>query len=286
MANDPNEKIHITCAEVYGGTQRVALPIELPGLEGYLYSQPCESANGGDIHYVSICGSGVLSRFCLADVVGHGSDVAVISAETHALLKKSMNWTDNRRVLRQLNKALAAKGIESLTTAGLFTFYPPTSKLSFSYAGHPVGWQFDYRKKSWLPLEIDEQSSKTSVMHDLPLAVDASTTYSRSSIKLRPGDIVILATDGITDVLNHDKQRLGDSGLFDILVSTEQLEPRAIVEHVLDRVLRFSGAEQLTHDDVTMLALRVKPFSKVNIARNVISNRLVQPMTSLFSKSD
>ena len=75
----------LACGEVFGGNEPVHTAIELPGLHGVLYSHPCHGVRGGDVHYLSVCGSGLLARVCIADVLGHGEVVAQVSAQMHAL---------------------------------------------------------------------------------------------------------------------------------------------------------------------------------------------------------
>jgi len=43
----------VACAQVLGGFGATAQPLDLPGLEGYLFTQPCQSETGGDIHIKS-----------------------------------------------------------------------------------------------------------------------------------------------------------------------------------------------------------------------------------------
>ena len=70
----------LVCWKVWGGNGQVDAPISIPGLRGQLYSRPCGSDRGGDVYYLSACGSGALARLCIADVTGHGSSVATFSA--------------------------------------------------------------------------------------------------------------------------------------------------------------------------------------------------------------
>jgi hypothetical protein len=37
-------------------------------------------ASGGDVHYVSVCPNGLVSRIALADVSGHGQAVVLLGA--------------------------------------------------------------------------------------------------------------------------------------------------------------------------------------------------------------
>jgi len=65
---------------VWGGNRRVNHAVELPGLTGWIYSDPVAPAElGGDVHYISVCSNGIISRFALADVSGHGPSSSVMA---------------------------------------------------------------------------------------------------------------------------------------------------------------------------------------------------------------
>ena len=68
----PPDAKHLQCTEVWGGFETVDRPLQMPGLDGCVYSRPFRGGAGGDVHYVSSCGAGVYSRLLLADVSGHG----------------------------------------------------------------------------------------------------------------------------------------------------------------------------------------------------------------------
>jgi hypothetical protein len=68
------------CMEIRGGSRAVEEAFDTPGLDAWLYSRPFEGAErGGDLHYVSVCGGGVITRVVVADVSGHGARVAEFS---------------------------------------------------------------------------------------------------------------------------------------------------------------------------------------------------------------
>ena len=132
-ADEPS--LELVCSEVWGGNRSVERPVRLPGLSGWIYSQPCEGHRGGDVHYLSSCAAGLMSRVCLADVVGHGRQVAQMSGWIHRLLKKYMSNPDPQRILSALNRQAVEAGFEALTTAALASYYSPTGLLRFGYAG-------------------------------------------------------------------------------------------------------------------------------------------------------
>src|SRR5690606_40547076 len=63
QAEDGIRDFHVT------GVQTCALPI---WLDAWIYSKPHGGKQGGDVHYVSSCAAGMLTRLLVADVRGHG----------------------------------------------------------------------------------------------------------------------------------------------------------------------------------------------------------------------
>ena len=61
------------------------------------------------------------------------------------------------------------KGLASLTTAAMFTYFPPSRKLTFSYAGHPPAWLWSARDGQWKQLHCTDRPDRG--LCDLPLAV-------------------------------------------------------------------------------------------------------------------
>ena len=100
----------LACGEVRGGNEPVYTSVDLPGLRGILYSRPCHGPEGGDVHYLSVCGSGLVTRLCVADVAGHGQVVAAVGREMHAHLRKSVNKFDDRRVMAEPESAARDRG--------------------------------------------------------------------------------------------------------------------------------------------------------------------------------
>ena len=113
--------VEFTCSEVWGGNRSVEARVKLPGLTGWIYSKPCQGPRGGDVHYLSTCAAGLISRVTLADVVGHGEQVARMSGWIHGLIRKYMNDPSPQRILDALNRTATAAGFEAMTTAAFIT---------------------------------------------------------------------------------------------------------------------------------------------------------------------
>src|SRR6478609_6818376 len=86
---------HMTCMEVWGGSQLTERGVELGGLDAWVYSKPFgEAESGGDIYYASSCATGRISRLLLADVSGHGTSVAATAADLRTLMRRFVNRLD------------------------------------------------------------------------------------------------------------------------------------------------------------------------------------------------
>src|SRR5262249_55062163 len=76
QAPRPEAQHTMRCLEVWGGNQAVDNGVVMAGLDAWLFSRPYQGHSaGGDIHYVSSCAAGMLTRLLVADVSGHGEAV-------------------------------------------------------------------------------------------------------------------------------------------------------------------------------------------------------------------
>jgi sigma-B regulation protein RsbU (phosphoserine phosphatase) len=234
------------------------------------------------VHYVSVCGSGLISRFCVADVVGHGEAVAAVSDELHRVLRRLMNWMDHRFVLRRLNRMLERKGLDAVTTAAMATYFPPSRTLSFSYAGHPPGWWYRRTESRWRRLAVpcaDETDTKSFVNGALAVTRDASFTRSRQ--KVEPGDRFLFVTDGILEARDRDGQLFGAGRVEEVLDRHRSKTVEDLSHSILDELERFSADAGLTHDDVTFLLVE---FTRPpGMFRQMLRNRLLR-MFGLFRR--
>ena len=263
----------LACAEVRGGIHPVHDVVELPGLRGVLYSRPCEAPRGGDVHYLSVCGSGLLSRLCVADVAGHGDTVAAVSGEAYGQLRQSVDIVDDRRVLRELDQRLDRVGMLPLTTAVLATYFPPSRRLSISYAGHPEAWLFRRSERRWQPIEEGPAPRASGPFIGLPLGTGLAPAFTRRRIKVDKGDRLLLLTDGVLEAASPGGVEFGRDGLERVL-----REDAGGCEALLDRLLAalraHTGRDRLVHDDVTVFVGEFVDGPRGPALWHVLKNRL------------
>ncbi len=245
--------VGVACGEVRGGNEPVHAVIELPGLRGVLYSSACGSTHGGDIHYLSVCGSGLLARLCLGDVAGHGHTIAAVGAEMYAQLRRSVDIVDERRVLRAIDRRIVRAGVHAMTTAVLVTYYPPGRRLAVSYAGHPPGWLRSVADGRWRPIEPEPPGRSVTTPVGLPLGTGLSPTFTRRRLTVSVGDRLLLLTDGVLEAVTAAGEELGSDGL-ETLLSAFDGSCEGLIDHIVDGLRRHTGMDSCVHDDVTMFA--------------------------------
>ncbi len=275
----PQPAIGLVCGEVRGGNEPVWTVVDLPGLAGVLYSHPCHGIAGGDVHYCSMCNSGIIARVCLADVAGHGERVSAIARVMHAELRANVNRWDEREVMQALDVRLEQSGLKAITTAALVSYRPWKRHLTVSYAGHPPGWIFraggDGKGRRWERLVIDEPAAAGPA--DLPLGTGFGPTYSRTRVRAVPGDRLLLVTDGVLEAPGPDGAEFGDAGVERVLDACLSAGNacEGLATALVDALRAHTGADPMEHDDVSFYVAEITPPPPGPQIWQILKNRIV-----------
>lgn len=271
LNSDPGAgPIQFACHEVWGGNRSIKTPIALPGIQGTLFSKSFQSSRGGDIYYLSVCGSGLLSRICVADVTGHGEAVASIGAAFHDQMRKFMNRFDQRRILGRLNRQICKTGIEGMATALSCTYFPPTGRLSVSTAGHEPAWWFRARPGEWSRLTVSDGGR----LSNIALGVEPRTRYSRRKVRVEHGDRLVFVTDGILETMDSMGNQFGKKRLDDCLRQNQAKSCTELTESILNRLAEHADHRRPEQDDVTILVLEFVDNIGTSALNHALRNRL------------
>lgn len=248
---------HLQCTEVWGGNACVDRGVVMPGLEAYVYSQPCGGdAGGGDVHYVSSCAAGQIARLLLADVAGHGNTVAEVAARLRQLMRRHIGDHSQRGLVRAVNRAFTDVATGGMfATAVVMTFDAKRGTLLVSNAGHPPPLLFRLRSKTWSYLESGTGRDDVERPANLPLGIDAVSDYGQVQTTLDVGDVVVSYTDWLPEARNAAGEFLGKAGLLELARSVDVADPSRLPQALTSAVERWAGTG-LDHDDVTLLLFR------------------------------
>lgn len=248
----------LVCWKVWGGNGQIEAPVAIPGLRGALYSQPCNSNRGGDLYYLSACGSGVLARLCLADVTGHGENVATFSGWLEEVFSKHIHRASPTKVLREVNRRAVRRGLELMSTAVCLGYNSLNGQLAYCNAGHPPIRLCRHGEETWEPLEIHAVDSGR--LFNLPLAVDADVRYTPGKLQLNPGDRLLLHTDGLTEALDGAGRQLGTSIWEPGRIPGSGAPVADVMRAINEAVAVHAAGVPERHDDVTVMVLEVQPY--------------------------
>lgn len=258
--------------EVWGGNTRTDSAVAMPGLDAWVYAVPyAGSKEGGDVHYLSSCATGRITRLLVADVSGHGDEVAAVASTLRSLMRKNVNYMEQDRFVRALNTEFTGLSESSrFATAIVATYWEPTRYLVLCNAGHPRPVWYSARARQWRILEQSRDLASEGLAN-IPLGIAEPTAYDQFGITLRPGDLVLMYTDWLTETLKSDSStRLGEQGLLDILATLDTTDPRRVVSELMSSIHAYSGGAA-PDDDVTVLLLSPNSVP----ARRSIGNLLV-----------
>ncbi len=239
------------CMEIRGGSRAVEDAFDTPGLDGFLYSRPYEGAErGGDLHYVSVCGGGIITRVVVADVSGHGSSVARFSQTLRTLMRKNINTKSQTRLVEALNRQFGEKAqLLRFATAVVATYLATDRTLTVCNAGHPRPLYYRSRLHRWMILD-----ARAVERGNLPLGLDDDSSYHQFTETLEPGDVVCFYTDALTEASDPSGRMLGEEGLLELARGLNPDDPKQIA---LGLIARIDGHRQgrPDDDDVTLLCL-------------------------------
>ncbi len=239
------------CMEIRGGNQPVEESVTTPGIDAWVFSRPFEGeASGGDVHYVSLCGGGVITRLILADVSGHGSAVAEISVSLRALMRKNINTKSQTRLVQALNRQFTELAqLRRFATAVVATYLATKRTLTVCNAGHPRPLWRDAATGQWALLDQDVGNAG-----NLPLGLDDETAYHQFSVPLARGDLVLFYTDALIEAADASDKQLGEDGLLALVRGLELDTPARLGRALLEAVDRYRDGKP-ADDDVTLVAL-------------------------------
>jgi len=246
----------LACLEIRGGNERVAYSVELPGLIAWVCCRPIAPATrGGDLHYLSVCSQGFVSRIALADVAGHGELVSGVADTLRDLLRKHADEWDQSDVVRELNDSFLtnAAGDADYATALLLSHYSGSGEILFTNAGHlPPIW---YRAESNQWTFLTDSTLYAKIPANLPIGLIAGTPYSQTAIQFGWDDLLILYTDGVTESTDDAGRVLDPKGFLELVHGVPVASASDIGQMLLARLEAFRGASP-TADDETLVVLQ------------------------------
>lgn len=248
--------MRLACAETFSGNVRVANLITLPGLESWVHSAPASAGDvGGDVHYVSLCSSCIVSRIALADVSGHGRAVTAVAHTLRDLMQRHLHALEQVGLMRDLNDAVRnemdAVHYATMVAVG---WHSRRGLMVMTNAGHPPPLWFRAAQHNWSWLETSRLGRRERPS-GTPLGVLAGIDYDRRVIRPEAGDLIVLYSDGASESADPNGNELGRDGLASIARGLDAGSAETFGAQLVSALDEFRGHEECP-DDQTIVVLR------------------------------
>lgn len=211
-------------------------------------SRPMESV-GGDFHdYIPITDK--ILGLAIADVSGHGLPAALQVRDVHMGLR--MGLARDFKIVRTVERMNQIIHKSTLTSRFVSMFYGElelNGVFIYVNAGHPPPFHLAAAG------EVDFLSEGGTVLGPLH-----DSTYERGFVRMEPGDLVVLYTDGVIEASpsaadDPDPVEYGVERLVERVRACRHRSAQEIVERVLADVEAFCEGEP-ARDDRTLLVVR------------------------------
>jgi sigma-B regulation protein RsbU (phosphoserine phosphatase) len=246
----------VACSETWSGIERAASPVELPGLAAFVHSVPFKAGDaGGDVHHLSVCPDSIFCRIALADVNGQRQSVAAFGRKLRDLMQRYFGLLSPEELMQDLNLAVREE-LDNVHYATMVTIGWNSRRglLGLQNAGHPVPlwYRASCREWNWLEIAHDSERRRTA---DVPLGLLADVDYGKSVVKVQPGDLVVLYSDGVSEAMNSHGHELGLHGLLKMATTLDCSSAKVFGVELLSALNDFRGGE-VPRDDETVIVIR------------------------------
>ncbi len=200
------------------------------------------------------CGGGIITRFILADVAGHGTCADEMARSLRDLMRRNINRKSQARLVKEINRQFTELAkLQRFATALVGTYLAAGDRLKVCNAGHPRPFWYRATARQWSILG-GQQGEGGDPLANLPLGIDESLSFSQIEIVLQRGDLVFFYTDALTEASNHDGCGLGEAGLFAMMRDLDVSDPANVSRELVARLDAYRGGKP-AEDDLTFLLL-------------------------------
>ena len=182
--------------------------------------------------------------FLVGDVAGKGPAAALLTSKILGIFSAFVSVGDSpEQTVDHINKVLTRRQIDARYATLLYGQLSADGKLMFCNAGHNP------------PLIFGADGLRRIESGGMPVGMFEMAPYSCDTITMKPGDTMVLYSDGVTEAHNVEGQEFGEARLVQVMERYTRGSADVVLEQIINAVKEFAhGAEQ--YDDVTALVVK------------------------------
>ncbi|MBF0842964.1 MULTISPECIES: SpoIIE family protein phosphatase [Mammaliicoccus] len=239
-------KIHDKEMDVASSLQQTMLKPQIPQFDSIqigAISVPAQRVSGDYFNLIDH-NDGTMS-FAVADVIGKGIPAALAMS----MIKFGMDSYGHSQLpsdgLKRLNRVVEKNVNQNMFVTMFYGLYEEINNmLYYSSAGHEPG--YIYRNQTG---EFEEMTERGIV-----LGVNKHTRYKQSEIKIELQDMIIVFTDGVTELRDQQNEFIKTKDLLNMIKEHKQLHPQDIVQILYEELVKLQNPNK--RDDLTILIVK------------------------------
>ena len=200
-------------------------------------------AIGGDFYDMQDMPDGQFG-FLVGDVAGKGPAAALLTSKILGIFSAFVSVGDEPvQTVDHINKVLTRRQIDARYATLFYGQLSADGELRFCNAGHNP------------PFVYGVDGLRRIESGGMPVGMFEMAPYTGDQIRLKPGDIMMLYSDGVTEAQNLAAEEFGEARLVKVMERYSRGTADVILEQTINAVKEFAhGAEQ--YDDVTALVVK------------------------------
>ena len=228
--------------------QRSLVPERAPAIPGYqiVYRwKPAGQVGGDFVDFMRLPGASV--GLLVADVSDKGIPAALYMMFARTLLRAvALSGREPAVMLERTNDLIVA---DSTSDMFVTTYYAILNTkrhtLTYASAGHNLALYAPANGCAPYPM----------ITEGIALGIVTPVEMEQKTIAMRPGDVVLFYTDGVTDALNSQGEDFGEERLGTLL-EAHCNEPAEAIADAIERTIDEFASGEAQYDDLTLVLLK------------------------------
>ena len=214
------------------------------GWQAAYHYEPAGQVSGD---YCDLVQHGNHLYFMVGDVSGKGVAAAMLMSNLHALFRVLIpTGLPLEQIIERANRLFCESTLPTQYATLVVGKADEFGNVEICNGGHPA------------PLHLGSNSVTAVPSATVPVGLFCDQKFSSSTLRVGPGESLVIYTDGISEAEGPDGSQFGAASIERLLHSCRQLPSHALVEKCLKEVLKFrAGSPRL--DDQALMVLQFMP---------------------------
>lgn len=215
----------------------------IPGWNVAYHYQPAGLVSGDYVDLIFPQDAADEMLFLVGDVSGKGVAASMLMTQLHAMFRTLATVGQPlKKLLGSANQVLGESTISGQFATLIAGRANACGSLEIAGAGHVPG------------LLLNDSGITPIHASGIPLGISRASEYQTQTFRLKPGDSLVLYSDGLSEAENSAGDQYGESRLANFLAMQHARNAKDLLAATIQDLKEFSGEKKLA-DDLTVMVL-------------------------------